>query len=131
MGLATGDIQTGRAAKMMTQDKQTGQSPIFVKTEIFMMWLLNHTKSYPRVERFRLAAQIDSTMFAFHENLIRAVLFAPPKPSLIEADVHLRKLRAYLRIAVELGYTSPDQLLYASQHTTEIGKLLGAWIKSA
>lgn len=115
----------------MATEKQAGQSPIFVKSEGFMVWLLNHTKGYPRVERFRLAAQIDACMFAFHDALMRAAVSPPAKNHLLEADVQLRKLRAYLRIAVELNYTTVEQLHFASQHTTELGKLLGGWIKSA
>jgi len=94
-----------------------------------MPWLLRHTTGYPRIERFRLAAQIDQTLFAFHDRLTRAALSAVPQPFLIEADVELRKLRAYLRVAVEMGYTTNAQYLFASQHTTELGKLLGAWLK--
>ncbi|MCK6576692.1 MAG: diversity-generating retroelement protein Avd [Anaerolineae bacterium] len=107
------------------------QSPIFTKTEAFMGWLLNHTAHYPRIERFRLAAQIDGALFAFHESLLRAALSEEQKPYLLEADVQLQKLRTLLRLAVELGYTTSDQFFFASQHTTEIGRLLGGWMRSS
>lgn len=107
------------------------QSPIFVKTEAFMLWLLAHTEKYPKHERFRLAKRIDDAIFAFHERLILAVRSDKPKYQLQQADVELDKLRTYLRLAVQLKYASMNQYGYAAQFTTEIGKLLGGWMKMA
>lgn len=97
-----------------------------------MLWLLEHTARFPRHERFRLARRIDDTMFAFHEHLIRAA--GEPEAArahLSQADVELIKLRAYLRLALELKYTSPSQFGYAAQQTAELGRLLGGWLKTA
>jgi len=105
------------------------QSPIFVKTEAFMVWLFDHTAKFPRHERFRLAKRIDDALFNFHEYLVRATLSDNPKRELTEADAQLTLLRTYLRIAVEQHYTSPAQFKYIAEHTTEIGKLLGGWLK--
>jgi 23S rRNA-intervening sequence protein len=109
----------------------TQQSPIFVKTEVFMVWLFNHTANFPRQERFRLATHIDETIFDFHEQLLRAAYADQPLEHLREADLQLTKLRTYLRLAVELKYTAPRQYQYIAEQTTEIGKLLGGWIKKA
>lgn len=109
----------------------TQQSPIFVKTESFMLWLLDHTARFPRHERFRLARRIDDAMFAFHECLIRAASRPETaRADLAQADVELIKLRAYLRLALERKYTSPTQFGYAAQQTAELGRLLGGWLKT-
>ncbi len=105
------------------------QSPIFVKTEAFMLWLFQHTNKFPRDERFRLAKRIDDAIFAFHENLIYAAKTSETRQYLQLADAELDKLRTYLRFAVELNYTSPKQFQYSAEQTTEIGKLLGGWVK--
>lgn len=106
------------------------QSPIFVKTEAFMKWLLEHTAKLPRHERFRLAKRIDDALFDFHACLVFASQ-SNARENLSAADNHLNLLRAYLRIAVELGYTTPKQYQHAAEHTTELGKLLGGWMKKA
>ncbi len=107
------------------------QSPIFVKTEAFIVWLFGHTAKFPKHERFRLALEIDRALLAFHEQILRAAQSDQPKLYLQEADIQLDKLRAYLRLALELKYTAPNQYQFAAKHVTEIGKLLGGWSKKA
>jgi hypothetical protein len=105
------------------------QSPIFVKTEAFAVWLLGHTAGFPRHERFRLAKRIEDALFDFHEHLLRAVKLDDVAGCLAEADVALDRLRTCLRLALEMGYTSNRQYQYAAEHLTEIGRLLGGWQK--
>lgn len=110
---------------------ESGQSPIFIKTEVFMKWLFEHTRKFPKSERFRLAKQIDDAMFAFHA----AILAAANRPEqarehLLQADLELSRLRAYLRLAMEMRYTAQGQFGFASQQTAELGKLLGGWLKT-
>lgn len=108
----------------------SGQSPIFIKTEAFMVWLFDHTAKFPRHERFRLARRIEDAMFDFHAALVAA---ANPEKRLFlaEADRHLNLLKTYMRLAVELGYTTPRQFQFSAEHTNEIGRLLGGWLKKA
>jgi hypothetical protein len=105
------------------------QSPIFIKTEAFMAWLFEHTAKFPRHERFRLARRIEEALFDFHACLVQATASDQTRVHLAQADTHLNLLRAYLRLAVELKYTTPQQYQYAASHTSEIGKLLGGWMK--
>lgn len=106
------------------------QSPIFIKTETFLVWLLEHTRKFPKYERFRLAKHLEDALFTFHQDLLYAVGEDNPFQYLRDADVQMGKVRAYLRLSHELRYTSDNQYQYASQHTTELGKLLGGWLKS-
>jgi hypothetical protein len=107
------------------------QSPIFVKTEAFMLWLLQHTAKFPKHERFRLAKRIDDALLDFHACLLCAAKLADIQSTLQQADVELDKLRTYLRLSLELKYTSESQYQYAAECVTGIGKLLGGWIKKA
>jgi four helix bundle protein len=108
----------------------SNQSPIFVRTETFMIWLFAHTAKFPKHERFRLAKRIDDALFDFHAHLVDATQ-AETKSHLRQADKQLNLFRAYLRIAVELGYTTPKQYQHVAEHTSELGKLLGGWLKKA
>lgn len=107
------------------------QSPIFAKTESFMFWLFQHTAKYPKHERFRLAKRIDDALLNFHQCLIEAVYGSNPDLHLKQADIHLNLLRTYLRLGLELQYTSPDQYRHVSEYLEELGRLLGGWIKKA
>lgn len=107
------------------------QSPIFVKTEAFMIWLLPHTGKFPKGERFRLAKRIEDALFDFHRALNQAVYENRPAVHLAQADLHLQLLRSYLRLALELKYSNPNQFRYAAEHLDEIGRLLGGWMKKA
>ena len=106
------------------------QSPIFVKTETFTKWLLEHTSKFPKHERFRLAKQVEDSLFSFHRHLVSAVKLERRLYHLQLADVELECIRSYLRLASEIGYTKPDQLKFAFEHCVEIGNLLGAWVKT-
>ena len=96
-----------------------------------MKWLFEHTAKFPRHERFRMAKRIDVTLFDFHKTLVIAAQSPSTKQHLQQADILLNLLRTYLRLAVEMGYTTPRQFKYASEFTVEIGKMLGAWLKKA
>lgn len=107
------------------------QSPIFIKTEAFMLWMLHHVKQYPREERFRLTSRIEQALFTFHESLLYAAKTNETAHYLRKADAEFDMLRTYIRFAVELKYTSPRQYEYIAAQVTEIGKLLGGWLKKA
>jgi hypothetical protein len=108
----------------------TGQSPIFDKTQQLLAWLLPHTNKFPHAEKFRMKQRVEDAAFGFHEMLLRSVGGpANARRYLPEAEVRLNQLRLYLRLCMELKLTSFDQYEHAARLLTEIGKLLGAWIK--
>lgn len=106
------------------------QSPIFAKTSNFLLWMMNLTENFPKSERFRLAKRIEDSAFDFYEELIRAVKGQNKRRLLLQADLELDKLRLYLRLAHHRKLTSHPQYLYSVESLTEIGKLLGGWLKT-
>ena len=107
------------------------QSPIFAKTSDFLLWLLNHTESFPRSERFRMAKRLEDSAFRFYELLIEASRSTRQKRSLLlAADLELEKLRLFVRLAQQRKLTKLAQYHFAAQSLVEIGKLLGGWMKS-
>lgn len=96
-----------------------------------MVWLLEHTAKFPRSERYRLAKTIGDALFALHESLLYAAMDkSQTGHHLAQANIHLTRLRTYLRIALELRHTSQSQYAYAATQLVEISNLLGGWIKS-
>ena len=107
-----------------------GQSPIFTKTYDFLLWLLNHTERFPKNERFRMAKRLEDTAFTFYDLLVQAARGPQKAQVLHRADLELDKLRLYLRLSRDRGITKPNQYEHAARALTEIGKLLGGWLKS-
>lgn len=107
------------------------QSPLFTKTEQFMVWLFEHTAKFPKHERFRLAKQIEEAIFAFHRYITIAAKTNAKIEYLQKADIELELLRSYMKLAMSLKWTTYGQYGYAAQQLSEIGKLLGAWLKKA
>lgn len=104
-------------------------SPVFVKTYDFLLWLLPQTLKFPKSQRFVLAQRLHGSALTFFELLIRARKVRPNRSVLIDADVELEKIRLHLRLTHELGLLSGGQYEHASRLVVEIGRLLGGWLK--
>jgi len=106
------------------------ESPIFVKTQVFLVWLIERTERFRKSQRFGMALRLQDSILDFMDCLIDAAKSRDPFKTLKRADVHLEKVRRYIRISVELKLLSIRQYEYASEHLVEIGKLLGGWMGS-
>lgn len=104
-------------------------SPIFSQSYDFILWLLHHTESFPKSERFRLARRLEDSAFEFNELLMKANRRTKRKQAtLLDADLTLEKLQLYIRISHDRDLTTDKQYQYASKKLLEIGKLLGGWL---
>jgi len=107
------------------------ESPIFTKTYDFLLWINQHVARFPKSERFRLAKRIEDSTYAFYDQILMAVRHPEYALSwLTHADDELARLRLYLRLAKDHGFTSMRQYQHASSRIVEIGKLLGGWLKT-
>lgn len=106
------------------------ESPIFSKTFDLLVWLTPVLTKFPKDQRFRLAARIDNSAFAFHEQLLLATRASDRRAVLTQADLELEKLRYYLRLAQAVKCLSFPQYEQATRLVNEIGKLLGGWLKT-
>ena len=107
------------------------ESPIFVRTYDMLRWLIPLTVKFPRQQRFVLAEAVQRTALRFHEQLIEAARATDPLPLLHDADTGLTKLRFYLRLCRDLELMSVGQYGHAARMVSEVGRLLGGWLKSA
>jgi len=109
------------------------ESPLFVRTHDFLLWLLPQTVKFPRAYRFTLSEHIQHKALAFQDSLVSA---GKSKGSerlnhLKQADISLEQLRFWLRLAKELEIISISQYEHAARQMVEVGRLLGAWMKQA
>ncbi|MEI6395536.1 MAG: four helix bundle protein [Verrucomicrobiota bacterium] len=102
------------------------ESPLFVKTRDFQVWLFQHTSKFPRQYRHTLTERLERSALEFQRGLGRAVVLKEPY-ALAEADFELWQMRQLLRLAHELSILPASTLQFACEATAELGRLLGAW----
>lgn len=108
------------------------QSPIFARTEDFILWLMPRTMDFPRSQRFVLTKRLQDTALDFQERILEAALSQGRKRDerLEEADITLAKVRFYLRLVHGMGWLKAGQYEHAARMVAEIGRLLGGWRKA-
>jgi hypothetical protein len=106
------------------------QSPIFARTYDFIAWLIPLTVKFPRSQRFVMAAALQQESLRFQNLLIEAAHHENKNDLLLDADIELDKVRAHMRLSLEMGLLQSNQYEHAARMMTEIGKLLGGWMKT-
>ena len=104
------------------------QSPIFVKTYDFLLWLIPVTLKFPRSQRFLLAERLSHLALDLYDTILEAVL-QPERQAeqLHRADRLLVKTRLYVRLSRDLECISLGQFEHAARRMDEIGRLIGGW----
>jgi len=95
------------------------------------LYLHNAIKVFPKSEKFVLAADIKKTFFEMLTLFLIANKSQYKKKILYDADVQIDVLRFRIRAAKDLQILKLKQYEILSKQLSEIGKLLGGWIKSA
>jgi hypothetical protein len=108
---------------------QLPQTPLFVKTHDFLLWLLQHTQRFPKNLRHSFTLKLEQTGLDFQESLLMANAVRGPTRGefLGRADGQLLCLRALFTMAGDLSLLGARQIQYASERLEELGRLLGAW----
>jgi len=106
-------------------------TPLFVKTHDFLLWLIRHTQRFPKNLRHTYTQKLENTALAFQESILMANAVRGQERSqwLTRADGRLVCLRALLRLAYSLELLGGTQVKYAAERIDELGRLLGAWKK--
>lgn len=106
------------------------QSPIFIKTYDFLLWVIPLTLKFPKSQRFLLAERLSKMVLDFYDLILEAVL-EPTKEveTLRQADKQLTKIRLYVRLSYDLRCINSQEFEHTSRLTDELGRLLGGWQK--
>ncbi len=111
-------------------NKERPQSPLFVKTYDFLLWLIPLTLKFPKAQRFLLAERLSRMMLDFYDTILEAVIETEQQTEqLRRADKQLTKIRLYIRLSYDLRCINLGQLEHASRSVDELGRLLGGWQK--
>jgi len=87
-------------------------------------------RQYPKSERHTLAAETKKAMFNLLESIVMANKKYYKKNAIQTADVNLQVLRYYIRLAKDLQFLPIKKYENWAKMTTEIGKMIGGWLKS-
>lgn len=107
------------------------ESPLYTKSYDLICWLVPQAQKFPRAHRFGLAERIQRLVLDFQDTLTEAgKRSGVARQGLLQrADVQLEQLRVWLRLGRDLECLSLAQYEHAARLTSEVGRLLGAWIK--
>jgi four helix bundle protein len=106
---------------------------IYQKWEDMAAYLYTALKSYPKSERFTLAANTTMALWDIGTDIARAASIANrnEKRNLIErADIALVRVKVLVRTGVRLGFLPLKKYEIICGQVTEIGKMIGGWKKS-
>lgn len=104
---------------------------IFTRTYDLLHWLLPKSERFPKLYRSTVTQRLMEAALNFQEALLEAQTYRDKirLRHLKAADVHLNKVRLYLRLAHQWRWLSPGQYAHVSRMVAEIGRLLGGWIR--
>ena len=107
------------------------ESPLFVRTYDFMLWLIPQVQKFPRVHRFGVGERIQRLALDFQDSIVAAGKNKSEKrfEKLTQADIHLEQLRVWMRFARDNHLITVRQYEHAARSMSEVGRLLGAWLK--
>ncbi len=104
------------------------QSPLFVKTYNFLLWIIPKTLKFPKSQRFLLAERLSKMALDFYDLILDAVMDPDQATThLAAADKLLAKIRLYVRLSYDLRCLSQGEFEHAARLIDEIGRLLGGW----
>jgi hypothetical protein len=96
----------------------------------FSRWLLNHTGKFPKSYRFSVATKLENGILDFIELATVANMRKDKLPLLKRADEALARIRLLFRLSYEMRFINLKSYEYGSRQLTELGKMLGGWIKN-
>ena len=101
------------------------------KVEDTLQYLYIALKHFPKSERFTLCADIKQSMYKIIRLIIQANKTKNKLPILYEIDTELDMLRMMIRLSMKLGFMPLKKYEVIIGYLSEVGKMLGGWIKSA
>ncbi len=106
---------------------------LFTRTYDLLAWLIPQTEKFPRPQRFVVTKRLQDAALDLQERIIEANALPSGDTRLSklrEGDAALGRLRLYLRLSHRWRWLTDGQYEHVLRMVTEVGKLLGGWVKS-
>lgn len=105
---------------------------VYTKTYDYMSWLFPITMAFPKSQRYVLAQRIEHTVLSMLELIIEGNASRQHKvPCIQGALIKLEVLQVLLRFAKDQRFLSLRKYEISSKQLTDIGRLLGGWLRKA
>lgn len=104
--------------------------PINKLLEDMMGYAYTCLRYYPKSERFIIGADIRNVMLNLQGIVVGCGKKYHKKTALQNADIELAKLKVLVRLSQSLGLLSFRRYERWSRYLTDVGNMLGGWIKS-
>lgn len=88
-------------------------------------------KQFPKSEKFTLAADVKNSFYTLVRLIVEANRKKNKLPDLYALDTELILLKTKIRLAYELKFIDIKKHEVLCNKLTEVGKILGGWIKSS
>jgi hypothetical protein len=95
-----------------------------------MQYAYGALAQYPKSEKFALVADIKKCMHRILEHEVEASKKYYKKTTLQELDVDVTILKYYIRLSHDLKFLPNKKYEIWAGMVTEIGRILGGWLKS-
>jgi len=104
---------------------------IFTRTFDLVSLLIPMSMKFPRTQRFIVTKRLQDAILDFYELIIEAnnIRKRDRLINLRKADARLDSVRHYIRLCHRWEWLNQGQYNHVSDMVSEVGKLLGGWIK--
>jgi four helix bundle protein len=108
---------------------------VYQKWEDLAVYMYVALRSYPKSERFTLAADTSKALWKIGTCITRANAIgssnkAEKRKTVETADITLAELKVLVRMGMRLEFLPLKKYEILCGQITEVGKMIGGWIKS-
>jgi hypothetical protein len=105
---------------------------VYQKWEDMAVYVYKALQSYPKSEKFTIAADTRSALLQVGRYIYRAnnVSKFEKRKAIEDADIALVDFKLLIRLGMVLEYLPIKKYEIASGQAVEIGKMLGGWLKN-
>lgn len=103
--------------------------PLFVKWYDLMNYLIDRLEKFPRNVRFTVSDRMFNVILDVSDLIVTAIYSRERKEVLDRINLHLERLRVYIRLCHDRRYISTKQYGHISVQINEVGSMVGGWRK--
>lgn len=103
---------------------------VYQKMYDFAIYVFPIVDRFPRQEKFALCTNIKNAVLEIVRLIIRANKSYNKKPIIHDVDTRLEELKFLLRFAHNRKYLSHKSYCHSAELLSEIGKMIGGWLKN-
>ena len=98
--------------------------------EPLVVWVIGRVDDFARKHRFTIGDRLIDTCLDVQTSLVEASYAREKRALLLSASRGLVRARVLMRVATVLHAVSSAQEAYFGSESTEIGRMVGGWLRS-